>query len=64
MMAATDSASHNLTPRANEQNPITPPMTRKERVHVLRGKYAFVPFSSEDHIRQKEIEKRLEGEKT
>jgi hypothetical protein len=37
-----------------------PPLTRKQRVHALRGKYAFVPFSSDDHIRQKELEKQLE----
>jgi hypothetical protein len=35
-------------------------MTRKERVHALLGAYAHVPFSSEDHIRQKEEEKELE----
>jgi hypothetical protein len=41
-----------------------PPLTRKQRVHALRGKYAFVPFSSDDHIRQKESEKRLEERTT
>jgi hypothetical protein len=40
-----------------------PPMTRREQVHALLGAFAHVPFSSEDHIRQKELEKQLEEQK-
>jgi hypothetical protein len=35
--------------------------TRAERVHALMGKYAWIPFSSDDHVREKQEE--LEREK-
>ena len=37
--------------------------TRAERVNALCGKYAWIPFSSEDHIREKQEEIELEESK-
>lgn len=33
--------------------PVVRPLTRVERVRALRGKYAWIPCSSEDYIREK-----------
>jgi hypothetical protein len=49
-----------INPNEPNLDPPIRPMTRKERVHALRGKFAHVPFSSDDHIRQKQEEKELE----
>jgi len=46
-------------PAASDVGP--PPPTRAQRVHALRGKYAFVPFGSDDHMR--ETAKEIEQEK-
>jgi|WetSurMetagenome_2_1015567.scaffolds.fasta_scaffold2100741_1 hypothetical protein len=36
--------------------PLPEPLTRAERVRALRGKYAWIPFSSDDHVREKHEE--------
>lgn len=40
--------------------PLPEPMTRAERVKALRGKYAWIPFSSDDHVREKHEEMERE----
>ena len=41
---------------APAQIPIGKLPTRAERVHAARGKFAWVPFSSDDHVREKQEE--------
>ena len=43
------------TPAPADRAPLKP-SSRAERVRAARGKFAFVPFSSEDHAREKERE--------
>ncbi|MFZ1935013.1 MAG: hypothetical protein WCB27_13350 [Thermoguttaceae bacterium] len=31
-------------------------LTRAERIRAIRGKYAWIPFSSDDHVREKQEE--------
>ncbi|MGW8257739.1 MAG: hypothetical protein ACWGMZ_09665 [Thermoguttaceae bacterium] len=59
-MTDTSHPSDRLDASANLPDLSVPPMTRQERVHALRGAFAFVPFSSDDHIREKEADKELE----
>jgi hypothetical protein len=45
------------------QPPQVPPPripTRAERVEAAMGKFAWIPFSSDDHIRRKQEEIKLE----
>ena len=41
-----------------------PQRERVERIQSIRGKYAHVPFTSEEHYRQKLEEKRREEEQS
>ena len=47
--------------KARSPAPADVPLTRVQRIRALRGKFAFVPFSSEDHARQKIAEIEREG---
>jgi hypothetical protein len=54
-------AESTLTPgcaveAAPQEVPVGKLPTRAERVHAARGKFAWVPFSSDDHIREKQEE--------
>ena len=42
------------------KSPLPKPLTRAERVRALWGKYAWVPFSSDDLVRKKQEEIKLE----
>jgi hypothetical protein len=61
-----------LTPEhlANPEQPQIPVgkvPTRAERVRAAMGKYAWIPFSSDDHVREKraelELDERDQGER-
>jgi hypothetical protein len=45
------------------QPPVGRIPTRAERVRAACGKFAWIPFSSEDHIREKQEEIELEESK-
>ena len=40
--------------------PLPKALTRAERVRALRGKYAWIPFSSDDYAREKRKETERE----
>ena len=55
-MAEPTSASNHVSIPEHPSPPVGKLPTRAERVHALCGKYAWIPFSSEDHIREKQEE--------
>jgi hypothetical protein len=50
----------NTNIQAVPEAPLPKPLTRAERIRALRGKYAWVPFSSDDHVRRKREEMERE----
>jgi hypothetical protein len=50
----------NTSTPAVPEAPLPKPLTRAERVRALRGKYAWIPFSSDDHVREKHEEMQRE----
>ena len=51
------------TRRPGESSGTPALLTRAERVRALRGKYAWIPFSSEDFIQEKHREIDAEDKK-
>jgi hypothetical protein len=56
-MAEPTSASNHVSVPELPSPPVGKLPTRAERVHAARGKFAWIPFSSDDHIREKERER-------
>ena len=46
--------------KEHPQTPVGRIQTRADRIRAARGKFAWIPFSSDDHIRQKQEEIKIE----
>ena len=55
-MAEPISTSGQLSVPEHPQFPVGRLPTHAERVHAAMGKFAWIPFSSDDHIREKHEE--------
>jgi hypothetical protein len=55
-MAEPIPASEPLNIPEHPQLPVAKVPTRAERVRAAMGKFAWIPFSSDDHIRKKQEE--------
>ena len=64
-MAETTSTTQSLDAPKETQFPVGRLSTRAERVHALMGKFAWIPFSSDDYVREKqeELEREELGQK-
>ena len=60
-MAEPISTSEQLNIPEHPQAPVGKVPTRAERVRALMGKFAWIPFSSDDHIREKQEEREQQG---
>jgi hypothetical protein len=60
-MSETAAISGNVNMPTDQKPPLPEPLSRAERVRALRGKYAWIPFSSDDLAREKQKEIEREG---
>jgi hypothetical protein len=55
-MAEPTTTSNCIETTATSQVPVGKLPTRAQRVHAARGKFSWVPFSSDDHVDEKQEE--------